>query len=121
MISISTVHQHISLFSVCYHMTLTNSKERLTNKTSSCVIQPTILEYNGSIFEYSAYKPTMRFLRDFDSIFPQLSSRQKAQLLVVPVIQKCEHDMVGLSKEVNDERDIKLELVKKKGGDMMTI
>ncbi|ORE09169.1 hypothetical protein BCV72DRAFT_303080 [Rhizopus microsporus var. microsporus] len=91
-------------------MTSTNSKERLTSKTSSCVIQPTILEYNGSIFEYSAYKPPMRFLRDFDSIFPQLSSRQKAQLLVVPVIQKCEHDMVGLSKEVNDERDIKLEL-----------
>lgn len=83
------------------------------NRTANCLIQPILFNYNGSIFEYSVYKPTPRFLRDFDSIFPHLSTKQKKQLLVIVVIQKCEHDMVGVSKEVNDERDIKLELVTK--------
>lgn len=80
-------------------------------KLSSCQIQPTLLEFGGSTFEYTVYKPSLRFLRDFDTIFPSLNSNQRKQLLVVPVIQKCEFDMVGLSKEVNYERDIKLELV----------
>jgi hypothetical protein len=80
-------------------------------KLSTTLIKPTLFEFGNSTFEYTVYQPSLRFLRDFDTIFPSLNSRQRKQLLVVPVIQKCEFDMVGLSKEVNFERDIKLELV----------
>ena len=80
-------------------------------KLSTNLVKPTLFEFDHSIFEYSVYQPSIRFLRDFDTIFPSLNNKQKRQLLVVPVIQKCEFDMVGLSKEVNHERDIKLELV----------
>ncbi|KAI8091390.1 methylmalonic aciduria and homocystinuria type D protein [Gilbertella persicaria] len=79
-------------------------------KLSQCLVEPTTFEFRHSTFEYSVYQPSPRFLRDFDSIFPQLSSKQRSQLLVVPVIQKCQHDMVGITKEVNYERDIRLEL-----------
>ncbi|KAG2234983.1 hypothetical protein INT48_000225 [Thamnidium elegans] len=79
-------------------------------KLSVCLIQPTVFEYNASTFEYSVYKPSSRFLRDFETIFPSLNTKQRKQLVVVPIIQKCEFDMVGLSKNVNYERDIKLEL-----------
>lgn len=89
--------------------TTPTSNEKM--KLSTNMIKPTVFEFGNSFFEYSVYKPSLRFLRDFDTIFPHLSSRQRKQLLVVPVIQKCEFDMVGLSKEVNFERDIKLELV----------
>lgn len=80
-------------------------------KLSTCLIQPNVFEFNDSTFEYSAYKPSSRFLRDFETIFPCLNAKQRKQLLVVPIIQKCVYDMVGLSKDVNFERDIKLELV----------
>lgn len=82
-------------------------------KLSTNLVNPTVFEFGNSTFEYSVYQPSLRFLRDFDTIFPSLNSKQRKQLLVVPVIQKCEFDMVGLSKEVNFERDIKLELVSK--------
>jgi hypothetical protein len=86
-------------------------------KLSTCLVQPNTFEFKHSTFEYSVYQPSLRFLRDFDSIFPCLKIKQRKQLLVVPIIQKCEFDMVGLSKLVNNERDVKLELVriKKKG------
>lgn len=94
--------------------TITETTPEVSNektKLSTNLVKPTVFDFGNSTFEYSVYKPSLRFLRDFDTIFPQLSSRQRKQLLVVPVIQKCEFDMVGLSKEVNFERDIKLELV----------
>jgi hypothetical protein len=80
-------------------------------KISSCLIQPTVFQFKESTFEYSVYKPSSRFLKDFDTIFPCLNSKQRKQLVVVPIMQKCVYDMVGLSKIVNHERDIKLELV----------
>jgi hypothetical protein len=83
-------------------------------KLSTCLVEPKEFDFKDSHFEYGVYAPSQRFLRDFDTIFPQLSPKQRKQLLVVPVIQKCHHDMVGLSKEVNIERDVKLEVVKNK-------
>lgn len=80
-------------------------------KLSTCLIEPTIFQFKDSTFEYAVYKPSSRFKRDFESIFPSLNVKQRKELLVVPVIQQCEYDMVGLTKEVNQERDIKLELV----------
>ncbi|KAI7905210.1 methylmalonic aciduria and homocystinuria type D protein [Cokeromyces recurvatus] len=77
-------------------------------KTAECLIEPITFEFKDSLFEYSVYKPSSRFLRDFDTIFPSL--KEKKELLVVPIIQKCKFDMVGLTKEANEERDIKLEI-----------
>jgi hypothetical protein len=90
---------------------ITSEEQPEKKKLSTCLVQPDTFEFKHSTFEYSVYKPSLRFLRDFDNIFPSLSTKQRKQLLVVPIIQKCELDMVGLSKLVNNERDIKLELV----------
>lgn len=80
-------------------------------KLSTCVIEPALFQFKDSTFEYSAYKPSSRFLKDFDTIFPNLSVKSRNQLLVIPVVQKCVNDMVGFSEVVNKERDVKLELV----------
>ncbi|KAI8335209.1 methylmalonic aciduria and homocystinuria type D protein [Blakeslea trispora] len=79
-------------------------------KTTICTIEPTTFKFKHSLFEYSAYQPSQHFLRDFEAIFPNISARQRKQMLVVPVIQKCQNDMVGITKEVNYERDVCLEL-----------
>lgn len=84
-------------------------------KLSKCLIKPTLFDFKDSTFEYSVYQPSSRFKRDFESIFPGLNVKQRKELLVVPIIQQCEYDMVGLTKEVNQERDVKLELVYKYG------
>ncbi|KAI8987213.1 methylmalonic aciduria and homocystinuria type D protein [Pilobolus umbonatus] len=79
-------------------------------KLSVCLTPPSVFTYDNSLFEYSVYKPSVRFLRDFDTILPTLTEKQMSDLLVVPVVQRCTHDMVGISTEVNHERDIKLEV-----------
>ncbi|KAI9275545.1 hypothetical protein BDA99DRAFT_532516 [Phascolomyces articulosus] len=77
---------------------------------SECVIEPARFEYQGSVFEYSAFSPSHRFMKEVDSVFPHLTIKERNDLLVVPVIQQCYHDMVGATPEVNKERDEKLEL-----------
>ncbi|KAI8968274.1 methylmalonic aciduria and homocystinuria type D protein [Mycotypha africana] len=84
-------------------------------KQAICLASPNTFVFEDSTFEYSVFKPSKRFLRDFDTIFPSLTSKQRKELLVIPVIQKCQYDMVGLTAEVNHERDIKLELFVKWG------
>lgn len=80
-------------------------------KLSTCLIAPSVFQFRDSTFEYAVYQPSSRFKRDFESIFPSLNVKQRKELLVVPVIQQCEYDMVGLTTQVNQERDVKLELV----------
>ncbi|KAI7887725.1 methylmalonic aciduria and homocystinuria type D protein [Mucor mucedo] len=80
------------------------------SKLSTCMIAPALFQFKDSTFEYSVYKPSSRFLKDFDTIFPSLSAKTREQLLVIPVVQKCVNDMVGFSEVVNKERDVKLEL-----------
>ncbi|CAO3613719.1 unnamed protein product [Mucor fragilis] len=79
-------------------------------KLSTCLIAPSVFQFRDSTFEYAVYQPSSRFKRDFESIFPSLNVKQRKELLVVPVIQQCEYDMVGLTTQVNQERDVKLEL-----------
>lgn len=81
------------------------------NKKTQCLVNATRFVFQGSEFEYSVYSPSHRILREISSVFPDLSIRQRRNLLIVPVIQRCEHDMVGATPEINKERDDKLELV----------
>lgn len=82
------------------------------NKKTECAVAPTRFHYKGSEFEYSAYSPASRFLKLLEPVFPHLTARQRSELLVVPVIQRCENDTAGISPEINKEREEKLELVR---------
>ena len=88
---------------------LTSSKP--TTK-SVCVIEPSRFQFYGSVFEYSAYSPSTRFIKEVESVFPHLNLQERKDFLVCPVIQQCVHDLVGATPEVNKERDDKLELVR---------
>ncbi|KAI8366666.1 uncharacterized protein BYT42DRAFT_549751 [Radiomyces spectabilis] len=77
--------------------------------TSTCLVYPTRFTYEASHFEYSVYAPSSRFLRELRSVFPDLSPKQQKSVLVIPVIQHCQRDMVGITNDVNHERDVKLE------------
>ncbi|KAI7849487.1 hypothetical protein BDC45DRAFT_520486 [Circinella umbellata] len=77
---------------------------------SDCVIEPTRFQFKGSVFEYSAYSPSTRFIKEVESVFPHLNLQERKDFLVCPVIQQCVNDLVGATPEVNKERDDKLEL-----------
>ncbi|KAI8344437.1 hypothetical protein BC941DRAFT_507987 [Chlamydoabsidia padenii] len=77
--------------------------------TPTCMIPVTRFIYQDSEFEYSVHSPGTRFGRELGTVFPTLSMKQLKEILVVPVIQRCEHDMVGITQQVNNERDDKLE------------
>lgn len=50
-------------------------------------------------------------MREMDTVFPQLSVRQRKELLVIPIVQRCKHDLVGSTPEIEEEREFKLENV----------
>ncbi|ORZ03344.1 hypothetical protein BCR43DRAFT_483183 [Syncephalastrum racemosum] len=81
-----------------------------SKKVTSCPISPTRCQYGGSTFEYAAFSPSTRFLKEVQAVFPRLSRQQLNTVLIVPVFQQCENDMVGITPEINRERDVKLEL-----------
>ncbi|OZJ04355.1 hypothetical protein BZG36_02368 [Bifiguratus adelaidae] len=60
-------------------------------------------------FEYSIHKPTPRILRELKYTFPELPKRVVDELCVVPVMQECVEEMVGIGEAVDEERDVKLE------------
>lgn len=93
------------------HQNPTHTTKQPDAKKTQCLVDPTRFKFKNSEFEYSVYSPSHRILREITSVFPDLSIRQRKNLLIVPVIQRCEHDMVGATPEVNKERDDKLELV----------
>ncbi|KAI9320822.1 hypothetical protein BX666DRAFT_1911647 [Dichotomocladium elegans] len=80
------------------------------NKKTECLLQPTRFWFKHSEFEYSVYSPSKRFLRDLETVYPNLTAQQREEMLVVPVIQHCTYDLVGMTPDVNAERDEKLEL-----------
>lgn len=80
-------------------------------KKTECLIPASRFVYNGSEFEYTVFSPSARFMREMDTVFPQLSARQRKELLVIPIIQRCKHDLVGFSPEIEEEREFKLENV----------
>ncbi|KAI9499583.1 methylmalonic aciduria and homocystinuria type D protein [Zychaea mexicana] len=90
--------------------TISTTATSTAKSKNDCLVEPKRFEFKDSLFEYSVHAPSDRFLRDMATVFPHLSVRQRKDLLVVPVIQQCENDMVGLTYEVNKERDDKLEL-----------
>src|SRR5690348_11234681 len=97
--------------------TTLNNGDTLLLKTKSttsptCLVPATRFIYKESEFEYSVHSPGSRFGRELGTVFPSLTSKQRKEILVVPVIQRCEFDMVGITQQVNKERDDKLELVK---------
>ncbi|KAJ2961505.1 hypothetical protein NQZ79_g3288 [Umbelopsis isabellina] len=84
----------------------------ITSKTQSqqCLQSPTRLKYCNSDFEYSIHSPQPRFQRELAHIFPTMRRQDMKRILVVPVIQRCDNDMVGITQSANTERDVKLEL-----------
>ncbi|CAO3600731.1 unnamed protein product [Absidia cylindrospora] len=76
------------------------------NKTTTptCEAPATRFIYQQSEFEYSVHSPGSRFGRELGTVFPTLSTKQLKEILVIPVIQQCEHDMVGITQQVNHER-----------------
>ncbi|KAI9308317.1 hypothetical protein BJ944DRAFT_260506, partial [Cunninghamella echinulata] len=95
--------------------TLTNDdnitqKIKTLSTSPACLVPATRFMYKESEFEYSVHSPGTRFGRELGTVFPSLSSKQRKEILVVPVIQRCEFDMVGITQIVNKERDDKLEL-----------
>lgn len=89
--------------------------EKKNKKVTVCTIPPTRCQYGGSTFEFAAFSPSTRFLKEVQAVFPRLSRRQLDTVLIVPVFQQCENDMVGITPEINRERDVKLELVRRCG------
>jgi hypothetical protein len=85
----------------------------LPHKTYSqqCLQAPTRLKHCDSDFEYSIHSPPPRFQRELTHIFPAMRRQELKRILVVPVIQRCDNDMVGVTKSTNAERDVRLELV----------
>ncbi|KAI8149073.1 hypothetical protein BJV82DRAFT_590536 [Fennellomyces sp. T-0311] len=81
-----------------------------TASKTECLVKPTRFQYKHSEFEYSIYAPSTRFLREMTTVFPHLTLRQRKNLLIVPIFQRCIHDLVGATPEINKERDDKLEL-----------
>ncbi|GAB5590182.1 hypothetical protein Unana1_05082 [Umbelopsis nana] len=71
---------------------------------------PSRLKYCNSDFEYSIHAPPPRFQRELAHIFPAMKRQDLKRILVVPVIQRCDNDMVGITKTINSERDVRLEL-----------
>ncbi|CAO3617235.1 unnamed protein product [Cunninghamella echinulata] len=95
--------------------TLTNNdnitqKIKTVSTSPTCLVPATQFIYKESEFEYSVHSPGTRFGRELGTVFPSLSSKQRKEILVVPVIQRCELDMVGITQLANKERDDKLEL-----------
>ncbi|KAH8551987.1 hypothetical protein BGW37DRAFT_493154 [Umbelopsis sp. PMI_123] len=84
----------------------------LPHKTYSqqCLQAPTRLKHCDSDFEYSIHSPPPRFQRELTHIFPAMRRQELKRILVVPVIQRCDNDMVGVTKSTNAERDVRLEL-----------
>ncbi|KAI8064410.1 hypothetical protein BC940DRAFT_306184 [Gongronella butleri] len=78
--------------------------------SASCAVPATRFMYHGAEFEYSVHAPGTRFARELATVFPGLSVKQRKELLIVPVIQRCDNDMVGITTIVNKERDDRLEL-----------
>lgn len=60
-------------------------------------------------------------MREMDTVFPQLSVRQRKELLVIPIVQRCKHDLVGSTPEIEEEREFKLENVSIISLQVMTI
>ncbi|ORX56978.1 hypothetical protein DM01DRAFT_1334534 [Hesseltinella vesiculosa] len=83
---------------------------KASTSSSTCLVPATRFVYHGSEFEYSVHAPGSRFSRELATVFPQLTARQRKDLLVIPVIQQCDHDMAGNNDAINKERDVKLEL-----------
>ncbi|CDH59579.1 protein [Lichtheimia corymbifera JMRC:FSU:9682] len=88
-------------------------------KKTECLIPASRFIYNGSEFEYTVYSPSTRFMREMDTVFPQLSVRQRKELLVIPIVQRCKHDLVGSTPEIEEEREFKLENFIEWGGRMI--
>jgi hypothetical protein len=83
----------------------------IKSTTPTWKVSATRFTYQDSEFEYSVHSPGTRFGRELGTVFPALSIKQLKEILVVPVIQRCEYDMVGITQQVNHERDDKLEKV----------
>lgn len=85
----------------------------LTHKTHNqqCLQPPTRLKHCDSDFEFSIHAPPPRFQRELTHIFPAMRRQELKRILVVPVIQRCDNDMVGVTLAANAERDVRLELV----------
>lgn len=83
----------------------------IKSTTPTWKVSATRFTHQDSEFEYSVHSPGTRFGRELGTVFPALSTKQLKEILVVPVIQRCEHDMVGITQQVNHERDDKLEKV----------
>ncbi|CAO3626709.1 unnamed protein product [Cunninghamella blakesleeana] len=91
--------------------TTLNNDDSLPIKTKStatptCLVAATRFIYEGSEFEYSIHSPGSRFGRELGTVFPSLTIKQRREILVIPVIQRCEFDMVGITQHVNKERMI---------------
>ncbi|KAI8084515.1 uncharacterized protein BX664DRAFT_337167, partial [Halteromyces radiatus] len=85
-------------------------KPNSNHSSPTCRVQATRFIYKDSEFEYSIHSPGTRFGRELAVVFPSLTNKQLKEILVVPVIQRCEHDMVGITQTVNHERNEKLEI-----------
>lgn len=85
----------------------------LAHKTQfqQCLQSPSRLKYCDSDFEYSIHAPPPRFQRELSHVFPVMKRQDLKRILVVPVIQRCDNDMVGITRTINSERDVRLELV----------
>ncbi|KAL7750400.1 hypothetical protein RI367_004173 [Sorochytrium milnesiophthora] len=93
-----------------------NIKERPRRVKSEILVPPTALASSAEQqqLEISICRAGSRFERELvgSNVFPELEAVRKASdcpLLVVLFMQRMQHDTVAFGKEVDDERDQKLE------------
>lgn len=75
---------------------------------TTTLLSPTRSRFQGVELEYALCAPTSRFQLELAHIFPE---RDLKSLRVVPVIQRCENDLVGVGAEIDKEKDEMLERV----------
>ncbi|RUS20595.1 hypothetical protein BC937DRAFT_94847 [Endogone sp. FLAS-F59071] len=73
---------------------------------TTTLLPPTRSRFQGVELEYAVCAPTPRFQRELAHVFPE---RGMKSLRVVPVIQRCENDLVGVGAGVDKEKDEMLE------------
>ena len=75
---------------------------------ATTLLPPTRSHFRGVELEYAICAPTSRFQRELANVFP---ARDLNTLRVVPVIQRCENDLVGVGAAVDREKEEMLERV----------
>ncbi|RUP33245.1 hypothetical protein BC936DRAFT_138564, partial [Jimgerdemannia flammicorona] len=74
---------------------------------------PTRSRYRGTEYEWTVCAPPVRFQRELARIFPE---RDPGKMHVVPMVQRCNNDLIGVGAQVDVEKDEMLERVSLGGG-----